>query len=256
MYEVVIVGGGIAGLAAALRIERAAADARVTVLEAGSRLGGKIVTAREQGYIVEGGPDSFLTSKPRGLGLCRELGIESRLIGTNEAKRRTFVMRAGRLHPMPEGLSGLVPARLEPLLASDIFSPEGKVRLRHEPDVPPRESDGDETLGSFMRRRFGAEAYERLIEPLMAGIYAGNGDELSLNATFPQLRALERAHGSVIRGIQAADARRAAGSPFVSFPIGMSELVEAITARFRRVRTLLRAEVRSIRRRGADVEVT
>ena len=126
--RVVIVGGGISGLAAAHRLCRLAPDTEVVLVEREARLGGKIVTERVDGFVVEGGPDSFLSSKLRGVGLCRELGLEDRLQGPDPATRRTYVMRDGRLHRMPEGLSGLIPTRMGPLLSSDLISPLGKAR--------------------------------------------------------------------------------------------------------------------------------
>src|SRR5207248_1691173 len=124
------------------------------------------------------------------------LGLDHRLQGTRPENRRTFVLQAGTLHDLPEGLSGLVPSRLEPLLTSDLFSPQGKERLQRELELPPRPGDTDESLAQFVKRRFGQEMYDRLVEPLMAGIYAGDGEQLSLAATFPQLRKIEQEHGS------------------------------------------------------------
>src|SRR5205085_2150005 len=133
---------------------------------------------------------------------------------------------------LPEGLSGLVPTRLGPLFRSPLLSPWGKARAAIEPVIPARPADGDESLGSFMRRRMGSEAYTRLIEPLMSGLYGGNGDELSLEATFPRLRRLELEHGSLLRGLRAsASAPRGDGpppSPFLAPAGGMGELIESL----------------------------
>ena len=199
--RVLVVGGGISGLAAAYRLTRLAPAAAVTIVESDRRLGGKILTERRDGFVIEGGPDSFLSSKPGALELCRELGLEDRLRGTRDETRRTFVLRRGRLLEIPEGLSGLVPTRLGPLLRSPLFSLPGKLRMGLELLLPPRRGGEDEALAAFITRRLGREAYERLIEPLMAGIYAGDGARLSLEATFPQLRDLERLHGGLLRGL-------------------------------------------------------
>ncbi len=201
---VAVIGGGIAGLAAAWRLARLAPDVPVTVFESADRLGGKVLTERVDGFTVEGGPDSFLSVKPRGVGLCDELGLTGDLQGTIEANRKTFVMRRGRLHPLPEGLTGLIPSRLGPITRSSLLSPLGKARLGLDFVLPARGGDGDESLASFVRRRLGTEANGRLIEPLMAGIYAGDGETLSLAATFPHLRAGEREHGGLIRGVLAS----------------------------------------------------
>ncbi len=236
-YDVAIIGGGVTGLSAAFFLRKHHPQLRIVLFEAERQPGGIIRTDHTDGFVIEGGPDSFLSSKPRGLGLARELGMESRLQGTNEMKRRTWVMSNGELHPLPEGLTGLVPSRLEPLLESDLFSAEGKRRLQQEPFVEPRVGDEDESIAAFVERRFGREVYDRMIEPLMAGIYAGDGEELSVAATFPQLRRLEVQYGSVIRGITATSVPSHDGKrPGFLTPMGgMSALVEALVSQLGRV---------------------
>jgi oxygen-dependent protoporphyrinogen oxidase len=230
---VVIVGGGIAGLAAAYRLAQRAPGLPVTVLESEVRLGGKLRTERVDGFVVEGGPDAFLASKPRGAGLARELGLGDRLQGLSPQAQRARVRHAGRLHALPEGLTGLVPRRMGPLLRSPLLSARGKVRLALEVLLPPSSPAGDETLARFIRRRLGPEAYDRLFEPLLSGIYAGDGERLSLAATFPQLQHLERAYGGLWRGALATRHTTAgqARSAFLTLPGGMGELVEALAAR-------------------------
>ncbi|HEX6510426.1 MAG TPA: protoporphyrinogen oxidase [Chloroflexota bacterium] len=253
--RVAVVGAGIAGLAAAHALSRNAPDIETVLIERDRRLGGKIVTERVGGFVIEGGPDSFLSSKPRGLGLAIELELESRLEGPNERMRRTFVLQGGRLHDLPEGLSGLVPSRLEPLLDSDLFSPTGKERLQEEPAIPPRSGSDDEPLASFVRRRFGPEVYDRMIEPLMAGIYAGDGERLSLDATFPQLRRLELEYRSLMTGIAATSAQQRQNEPprpaFLTPISGMMEIVEAVSARLaHRTRISTGTAVRWLQRHG------
>jgi oxygen-dependent protoporphyrinogen oxidase len=248
--HVVVLGGGITGLAAAHRLlqVRVHADAipelRVTLIEADDRLGGKILTERRDGFVIEGGPDSFLSTKPRGIGLCEELDtgqqprLQLQLAGVKPQRRRAFVLWRGRLHDLPEGLSGLVPTRLAPLARSSLLSPSGKARVALDYLLPARHEAGDESLGGFIRRRLGREAWERLVEPLMAGIYAADGDQLSLTATFPQLREAERRYGGLIKGVLAA--RRLAPAP-VSAPVspfltpagGLGALVNALETRLR-----------------------
>jgi oxygen-dependent protoporphyrinogen oxidase len=246
--DTTIVGGGIAGLAAAYYVRRADPTRRIRLLEASSRLGGKIVTHHERGYVIEGGPDAFLASKPQALALAEELDIERELEGSIASTRRTFVLRAGQLYPMPEGLSGLVPARLEPIQESELFSEEGKRRFGREEEIPPRAGDEDESLASFMERRFGDEVYRRLIEPLMSGIYAGDGDELSLAATFPQLREMELSVGSVLRAIHERPAVQVVGRPsgFLTPRLGMQRLVEALVAALVDVRIVCGVQVAAI----------
>jgi oxygen-dependent protoporphyrinogen oxidase len=236
--EIAIVGGGIAGLAAAHHLTRIAPETRVTLIEQDDRLGGKIVTRHVDGFTIEGGPDSMLAMKPRGVGLCRELGLADELQGVRQETRRSFVLHRGRLHDLPEGLTGLVPTRLGPMLRTGLISPVGKARMAMDFLLPARKGDGDETLAAFIERRLGREVFERLVEPLMAGIYAGDGRQLSLAATFPQLRAGEREHGGLIKGVLAA--RRSASSsaaakplasPFVTPRGGLGDLVQALAAR-------------------------
>lgn len=233
MSRIVIIGGGMSGLAAAYRLSQVAPGLAVTLIESEPRLGGKIITERVDGFIIEGGPDSFLAFKPRGLNLCRELGLESRLHGTNEHIRRTYVMRGGKLYELPEGLSGLVPSRLGPLLKTGLISAFGKVRMALEVALPRVSANGDESLASFVQRRLGGELYDRLIEPLMSGIYAGDGEQLSLAATFPQFRQMEREHGSLSGGMLAANRKTPAPerSPaFLTATTGLAEIVEALQA--------------------------
>ena len=215
--RIVVIGGGITGLAAAYRLQRIARERGlpldITLFEADARLGGKLQTVCEDGFVIEAGPDSFLVSKPQALALCAELGLGERLIGTNETERRTFIYSKGRLHDLPEGFSGLMPGRVGPLMRSGLISPLGKARLLLDLVLPARPLDGDEPVAGFMRRRLGREAFDRLIEPLMSGIYAGDADRLSLVATFPQLRQMELTHGGLLRGVMAAGPRANSSLP-------------------------------------------
>jgi oxygen-dependent protoporphyrinogen oxidase len=226
---VAVVGGGITGLAAAHRLLRRLGPGSVALIEAEPRLGGKIHTVRREGFLLEAGPDAFLTSKPGGTELCRELGLTDELIGANPTMRRSFVKRAGRLHELPDGLSGLVPTRITSLLTSGLLSFPGRARAGLELLVPRRTADGEESVASFARRRFGREAYDWLIEPLLSGIYAGDGHQLSLDATFPQLRDLERRQGSLLRHLSVNHRRSAAPrSGFVTLRDGLGTLVETL----------------------------
>jgi len=244
--DVVVVGGGIAGLAAAYRLQQAGLDA--VLLERTSRIGGKLQTERVNGFVVEAGPDSFLTTKPGAIDLARRLGMGDELHAPSISG--ASVMKDGRLYPLPQGLSGLVPARLGPLLMSPVISPAGRLRLGLERLIPARRSATDESLAGFMRRRFGREAYGRLIEPLMSGIYAGDGDQLSLTATFPQLRSTEMARGSLMRAF--ANRPRPAGSPFLAPQSGIAALSEALEAALVRVDLRRETTVTAIRRSGTD----
>jgi protoporphyrinogen/coproporphyrinogen III oxidase len=230
--DVLIAGGGIAGLAAAHRLAQDDPTTRLALVDRRSLLGGKIQTEHIRGFVIEGGPDSFLAVKPSAVSLCRELGIEPDLVG-QIPEHRARVVSDGQLHVMPEGLSGLVPAQTKGVMESPLFTDEGKERFAAEIDIPALENDADESLESFVRRRFGEEVYAKLIEPLMSGIYAGNGSELSLAATFPQLKALEREYGSVLRGLRAPKPTRAAAprGGFLTPRGGMAEIVHALIPR-------------------------
>ncbi|MDI3340967.1 MAG: protoporphyrinogen oxidase [Sphaerobacter sp.] len=236
--RVAIVGGGIAGLAAAYRLRQADAGLELTLIEAASRLGGKILTERQDGLVIEAGPDSFLASKPAAAALCEVLGLGDRLVGTTRESGGTYILRAGRLEPLPEGITLLVPTKVRPLLRSRLLTLRGKLRLLTEVFRAPRQDEGDESVASFVRRRFGREAYERLAQPLLSGIYAGDAEQLSLLATFPRLRESELRYGSLIRGMLAQ--RRAAPPPpvasrtptsgFLSLRGGLGELIDALVA--------------------------
>ncbi len=241
--HVVIVGGGIAGLATAYYLQKiAAADAvplQITLVERDARLGGKIVTALEDGFVVEGGPDSFITQKPWALQLCRELGLSDRLMGTNDAQRAVYIWRRGRLRKMPDGMLLVVPTRFLPFITSDVISWPGKLRMGLDLFIPPRQDDADESLAAFIRRRLGQEALDVLAEPMMAGIHVSDAERLSLLATFPRYRDIERKYGSLTRGMIAsrrAQARAASASGnghgrttvFMTLRDGLQELVSAI----------------------------
>lgn len=233
--KVVVAGGGIAGLAAARRLEALLPDVEILLVEREQRLGGKIGTERVDGFVVEAAPDSFLSRKERGVGLCEELGLGDELVGRRPEYERTFVRRGSALHPLPSGLTGMIPTNLEALAESSLLSPEGKERLAAEADLPPAPPGGDESIASFVSRRLGKEAYEMLVEPLMTGIYGGDGAQLSLQATFPALRTLELEYGSVIRGLLAQSAGNpSTRPPFLTLRSGMGTLVGALVGRLER----------------------
>ena len=256
---VAVVGGGLAGLTVVHRllnpgarlpgahlgaepVDSAPFHARVVLLERDERLGGKILTESFDGFIVEAAADSFLARKPWARALAEELGLADELVGSEPGWPRAFVRRAGVLVPFPDGLTGLVPTKFGPLWTSGILSPLGCARVAMEPWIPRRTSDGDETVASFVRRRFGSELYERLMQPLLGGLYGSSPEELSIEATFPELVEAERKSGSVTRGLRVQTRERAqaerpestsglrAGAPFLSLRGGMGRLIEALQA--------------------------
>ncbi len=228
-----MIGGGITGLAAAHRLMKTLGAQHVTLVESAPRLGGKISTTHADGFVLEGGPDCFLASKPAATQLCEELGLGGHIIGTNPALRRSFVKRGTALHPLPDGITGLVPSRIVPLMTTGVLSIAGRARAAMEMLVPRRKSNEDESVASFVRRRFGNEAWQWLVEPLLSGIYAGDGEQLSLSATFPQLRETERRDGSILKPMLAARfAANAHPAPrgFVTLGGGLQELTDALAS--------------------------
>ena len=254
--KVAVVGGGIAGLRAALVLKER--GHRFVLFEAREHLGGVIRTEREKGFLLEGGPDSFLVQKPEAMALVRALGLADRLVPTNPRSRAVFVLRRGRLLAMPEGMTLTVPTRVWPVLTSSLFSWRAKLRLVLDLVRPARRDKGDESIASFVRRRFGAEVLERLAEPLLAGIHAGDPETLSLRATFPRLAALEQAHGSVVRGLRAAapPAPGAFPSAFASLQGGLGELVLALARHLPAEAVRTSCAVRVLRRDGPGFTLT
>jgi len=236
-----VIGGGLSGLAAAHRlIELCAAAPRpldLVLFEAGPRLGGVVATRSIAGYRVELGADSFITNKPWGIDLCRRLGIEDRLIPTDARYRRSLVLRQGKPLSVPDEFQLLAPVSINAVLRSPIFSWPGKLRMALEYVLPRRRSNEDESLAAFVRRRFGREALDRLVQPLVGGIYTSDPEKLSLRATMPRFIEMERTYGSVIRGLVR---QKAAGQPadatasgaryglFATFAEGIAELIDAL----------------------------
>ncbi len=233
--KVAVVGAGIAGLAAAHRLESLLPEAEIVLVERTERVGGALLTERSNGFVIEGGPDSFLSRKERGVGLCEELGLAGELVGRKPENAQSYVRHGSQLQPLPEGLTGMIPTDLDSLAESTLLSPAGRERLAAEVDLPPEPPGADESIASFVTRRLGAEAYQRLVEPLMTGIYGGDGAQLSLQATFPNLRVLELEHGSLIRGLLAQSEAGASNyPPFVTLASGMQALAERLSERLRR----------------------
>jgi oxygen-dependent protoporphyrinogen oxidase len=253
--DVVVVGGGIAGLSAALALQEA--GRRVLLLEAGPRLGGVIRTERVDGFLIEAGPDAILTQKPEGLALCRAAGLGDRIIPTNPQARTVFVLHRGRLHALPEGMMLAVPTRVLPLLRSGLFSWPGKLRMALDVLLPRLGDTRDESIAALLRRRLGEEAVERLGEPLMAGIHAGDPERLSIQATFPRFAESQRRHASLIRSLRPPRAGSTApSSAFCSLVGGLQDLVDAVAQRLPAASVRLGARVSALRRRDGGFGLT
>lgn len=233
--RIVVVGGGISGLAAAHRLIELG-HTNVTLIEASPRLGGTIETVYRDGFLIERGPDSFISEKPEAIELAKRLGLESQLIQTNEKYRRSFIVRDGRLRAVPEGFQLMAPSRMWPFLTSDIFSVAGKMRMAAELFVPRKSANGiqDESLASFVRRRLGHEALERMAQPMIGGIYTADPETLSLRATLPRFLDMERDHRSLILAMLRSGQAKKSGtsgarySLFLGFREGMETLTKAL----------------------------
>jgi len=276
--NLIIIGGGIAGLSAAYYAIRNNQYKKITLLEAGDRWGGKITTDRvsfENGdFIIEGGPDTFLATKPWAVALCKELGLGDRLHGTNPHQKNTYVLHHNRLQPLPDGLAMMIPTNIPSILKSSLVSWPGKARMGLDFLLPSQNGHHDESLGNFVSRRLGREAYENLIEPLMSGIYAGDGDQLSLRSTFPYLHDLEHKYGSLARGAlkmrqqtnggvrslptsrrrrESSDSVPGSRSAFLTPTTGLVEIVEALVDQLQTADLRLNTSVKMLQRSNVSM---
>jgi protoporphyrinogen/coproporphyrinogen III oxidase len=256
--RVAIIGGGIAGLAAAYELEKArgaGAAVEYTIFESRERLGGSLASETVNGIVLERGPDSFLSEKPAGAELCRELGLGDQLTPSNDANRKTHIVVKNRLVPLPDGLMFLIPTKLVPTALTGLFSPATKIKMALELLHPPRPSGQDESVAALVERHFGKEAVDRLADPLLSGIYGGDATQLSARTVLPKLVEMETQYGSLTRGMLAAHkqmrakmaAMRAANgnggqgqagqkpagprSIFTTLKGGLQQLVDALEAR-------------------------
>lgn len=242
--QIVIIGGGIAGLATAYYLQQQAQAQNLpltyTLVERDSSFGGKIATNTDDGFVIEGGPDSFITQKPWGYQLCRELGLGDRLIGTNDERRKTFIVHKNRLRALPDGVMLIIPTRFMPFALSPLISPWGKLRMGMDFFIPPKMDDSDESLSNFITRRLGHEALDKIAEPLMAGIYVADPEHLSIQSTFPRFITMEQKYGSLIKGMLAQMKAGKASSNgtarpklplFMTLRGGLMELVDTLVGK-------------------------
>jgi protoporphyrinogen/coproporphyrinogen III oxidase len=261
--RIAVIGGGIAGLAAAHRLLEVDPRCQVALFEAADRLGGVIATVNEDGYQVEQSADNFITTVPWGVELCKRLGLAEQLVQTNSTYRRTLVVRRGRLHALPDGFLMMAPTRLWPLAITPILSPLGKLRAALEYFIPPRADDADETMAAFVRRRLGREVFDRLVEPLVSAVYAADMEKLSVLATLPRFREMERNFGSLIRAMRHQMKNRPRGpaesgarySMFVTLRDGLSSLVETLASRLPPGTVRLKTPVNRIERAANEWKV-
>lgn len=255
--RVAIVGGGITGLSAAHRlIETDAVDpSDVAVLEADDRLGGQIRSLRDGEFLFEAGADTMVTQKPAGLALCHRLGLEQELVFPYSGKPGVHVLRRGKLFRVPDGFMLVGPTRLGPLLRSPLFGPADKLRMILERFVPPAASpSGDESLRSFVTRRFGRAAFERVAEPIVGGLFTADSDRLSMQMTLSRFLDVERRSGSVWRGLARMRDPRS-GAPHATEPValrgGMQQLVDRLVERLSRITVATGTPVRRLARSRA-----
>ncbi len=203
--KIAIIGGGITGLAAAYELTQQASQTNtpidIELFEQAPALGGKFITKKDGPYLIEGGPDCFIVEKPWALQLIKELGLENELLNTSSKTSGTFVLDNNTLHRLPDGVMMMVPTKMLPFLASKLISWPGKIRMACDIFIPRRKESGDETLASFVRRRLGQEALDKMAEPLIGGIHAGNPENMSLLSTFPRFLEMEQDGGSLIVGM-------------------------------------------------------
>lgn len=242
--KIAIIGGGITGLAAAYELTQQARRTNskidIELFEQAPELGGKIITKKDDPYVVEGGPDCFIVEKPWALQLIKELGIENELLNTSSGASGTFVFDNNALHRLPEGVMMMVPTKMIPFISSKLISWPGKIRMGCDLFIPKRKESGDETLASFVKRRLGQEALDKMAEPLIGGIHAGNPENMSLLSTFPRFLEMEQDGGSLIVGMlkrqkkMAEMMKKRPASPgpkrtfFISLNEGLGRLVDKL----------------------------
>jgi oxygen-dependent protoporphyrinogen oxidase len=262
--RVVVVGGGISGLAAAYFLQEKTRESgervETILIEKDSRLGGSILTEEVDGFVIEGGPDCFLSEKPWAGKLCERLGMEEEILNTNE-NRRTFILSDGKLHPLPEGFMLLVPTSFMPFVRSTLISPMGKLRMAMDWFIPKNKSGQEESLAEFVSRRLGQEALEKIAEPLVAGIHASVPETMSLKATFPRFVDLEEEYGSLIKGMLARRKKFArfmksrkgpTRTMFITLRSGMGELIKTLFGRLSQGSALLEKPVTALEKQKRE----
>ncbi|TAK34549.1 MAG: protoporphyrinogen oxidase [Chloroflexota bacterium] len=262
MKRIVVIGGGAAGLASAFALKRAVDAGKELdwiLLEKDNRLGGKIQTVYEDDFIVDGGPDCYLSEKPWMAQMAARVGISEQLLGSNDARKKTYIYASRKLHELPDGVMMMVPTRFLPFATTSLFSWPAKLRMGMELFVPRKSDGADETLASFVRRRLGRECLDRLAEPMVGGVHASDPEQMSLRATFPRFLEMEQKYGSLIRAFIAARGKMPPPPPpkpgaiprtyFMTFQKGMQQITDAMADAAGREKLLTGKQVSCIEER-------
>lgn len=255
---IVVIGGGISGLSSAFYLRKKAKEQgkklRIELIEAAPGLGGKINTLHKEGFVIEKGPDSFLSRKLPIIELAHDLGISDQLVPTNTKAAKTYIMKHGKLHEMPKGLMLGIPTSILPFLATELVSGQGKLAALADLLKAPEPRTEDESLGGFLARRIGDEIVTSIAEPLLAGIYAGDLYKLSLQATFPQFAQYEREHGSIILGSRHSRALAAQNNKgkqpatFMTFKQGLTTMVDALQRELQDISVRIGTKVETLKK--------
>jgi len=249
--RIAIIGGGVAGVAAASELARMDAPVEAILFEASGRLGGIVETVHEQGFTIECGPDGWVTEKPWARQLAEELGLGDQIIPSNDATRKTYILIDGKLVAMPDGMRMMVPSDLEALDQSPLFSDLAKQSYREEPlraaELKATAPNEDESVASFVRRHFGDEVLEKIGAPLLSGVFGGDVTTLSVRAVMAPFVAMEREHGSLIAAIQAR-ATAKISAIFTTLRSGLGTLIDAMAAAIPSSAIRLQTSVLSIAR--------
>ncbi len=224
--RVIIIGGGISGLSAAYYLNRA--GIRPTLIEKAPQIGGVIRTSVQQGCVIEAGPDSFLAAKPAAMDLIREVGLADQVIGSNDHLRVTYILKHGKLVPLPDGLMMMVPTKIMPLIGTSLLSWGTKIRMGLEYLRRPNGRQPERSVHDFLLDHYGEESVDYLAEPLLAGVYGGDPKQMSANSVLPRFVEIETKYGSLTRGVLATPRSKESGSIFKTLKNGLGHLVEAL----------------------------
>jgi protoporphyrinogen/coproporphyrinogen III oxidase len=247
--KVLIIGGGISGLSAAYYLNRA--GIRPTLIERAPQLGGVIRTTTQQGCLLEAGPDSFLAAKPAAMELIRDVGLEHHVIGSNDHLRAVYILKHGKLTPLPDGMTMMVPTKVMPLIGTGLLSWGTKLRMSVEFLRRPSGSQPDRSVYDFLLDHYGEEAIDYLAEPLLAGVYGGDPKQLSANSVLPRFVEIETKYGSLTRGVVANPRPKNSGSLFKTLKNGLGQLVDAL----RPSADIVHGTVESVERAGSGFRV-